>query len=101
MKNKIENLINTTTPNISQKERNKAIKFLVAYWDAVGEEITKMVQNKHDLPQTTQNYYGSYIAILSFLKECKICLSMAGLILILAGANIEGVKSAIKVMKGI
>ena len=99
MKNKIENLINTTTPNISQKERNKAIKFLVAYWDAVGEEITKMVQNKHDLPQTTQNYYGSYLELLNFLGECKVSLEISGIILILAGSNIEGVRSAIKIMK--
>ena len=101
MQTKIEKLINTTTPNISQKDRNMAIKLLSQYWGCLGEEITKMVQNKHKFPQTTQNYYGGYLQILSFLKECKINLSMAGLILILAGANIEGVKSAIKITKGI
>ena len=101
MQTKIENLINDLNPNVSEKDRNMAIKLLSDYWDAVGEEITKMVANKHEFPQTTQNYYGGYLQILSFLKECKVNLSMAGLILILAGANIEGVKSAIKIMKGI
>ena len=101
MQTKIVNLINDLNPNMAQNKRNLAIKTISGYWDAVGEEITKMVQNKHDLPQTTQNYYGGYLQILNFLKECKVNLSMAGLILILAGANIEGVKSAIKITKGI
>ena len=101
MQTKIANLINDLNPNMAQNKRNLAIKTISQYWDAVGEEITKMVQNKHDFPQTTQNYYGGYLQILSFLKECKVNLSMAGLILILAGANIEGVKSAIKITKGI
>ena len=101
MQTKIEKIINDFNPEVCEKDRNLAIKFLGHYWDCLGEEITKKVANKHKLPQTTQNYYGSYIEILSFLKDCKIGLAMAGLILILAGAKIEGVKSAIKIMRGL
>ena len=101
MQTKIVNLINELNPNVSEKDRNMAIKLLSDYWDAVGEEITKMVANKHKRPQTTQNYYGSYLELLGFLRECKVSLEISGIILILAGANIEGVKSAIKITKGI
>ena len=101
MQAKIEKIINDFNPEVCEKDRNLAIKLLGQYWDCLGEEITAMVANKHKFPQTTQNYYGSYIEILSFLKDCKIGLAMAGLILILAGAKIEGVKSAIKIMKGL
>ena len=101
MKNKIENLVNDLNPSLSQNDRNLAIKTINGYWDAVGEEISKMVVNKHNLPQTTQNYYGSYLELLGFLRECKVSLEISGIILILAGANIEGVKSAIKITKGI
>ena len=101
MQSKIEKIVNDFNPEVSKKDRNMAIKLLGQYWDCLGEEITKMVANKHEFPQTTQNYYGGYLQILSFLKECKVNLSMAGLILILAGAKIEGVKSAIKIMRGL
>ena len=101
MQSKIEKLVNDFNPDVCKKDRDLAIKLLGQYWDCLGAEISKMVQNKHKLPQTTQNYYGSYIEILSFLKDCKIGLAMAGLILILAGAKIEGVKSAIKIMRGL
>ena len=101
MQAKIEKIINDFNPEVCEKDRNLAIKLLGQYWDCLGEEITKKVANKHKLPQTTQNYYGGYSQILSFLKECEVSLAMAGLILILAGANIEGVKSAIKITKGI
>ena len=101
MQTKIANLINELNPNVSEKDRNMAIKLLSDYWDAVGEHITEMVANKHKRPQTTQNYYGSYLELLGFLTECRISLEISGIILILAGANIEGVKSAIKIMKGI
>ena len=101
MQTKIVNLINDLNPNMAQNDRNLAIKTISGYWDAVGEEITKMVVNKHKRPQTTQNYYGSYLELLGFLRECKVSLEISGIILILAGANIEGVKSAIKITKGI
>ena len=101
MQTKIENLVNDLNPNMDQNKRNLAIKTINGYWDAVGEEIAKMVVNKHNLPQTTQNYYGSYLEILGFLTDCRVSLEISGTILILAGANIEGVKSAIKITKGI
>ena len=101
MKNKIENLVNDLNPNMDQNKRNLAIKTINGYWDAVGKEISKMVVNKHNLPQTTQNYYGSYLELLGFLTDCRISLDISGIILILAGANIEGVKSSIKITKGI
>ena len=101
MQTKIENLINDLNPNMALNKRNLAIKTINGYWEVVGEEISKMVVNKHKLPQTTQNYYGSYLELLGFLTDCRISLEISGIILILAGANIEGVKSAIKITKGI
>ena len=101
MQAKIEKIINDFNPEVCEKDRNLAIKLLGQYWDCLGEEITKMVANKHKLPQTTQNYYGSYLELLGFLTDCRISLEISGIILILAGANIEGVKSAIKITKGI
>ena len=101
MQTKIEKIVNDFNPEVCEKDRKMAIKLLSQYWDCLGDDISVMVANKHKLPQTTQNYYGSYIEILSFLKDCKIGLAMAGLILILAGAKIEGVKSAIKIMRGL
>lgn len=100
MQTKIKNLVNELNPNLSQNERNLAIETMQGYWDCVGADMTKMVTNKHKLPQTTQDYYGSYLELLSFLRECKVSLEIAGLILILAGAKVEGVKSAVQIMNG-
>ena len=63
MQTKIEQIINDLNPEVSKKDRNMAIKLLGQYWDCLGEEITKMVANKHKFPQTTQNNDKRYTYI--------------------------------------
>tara|TARA_R110002051_G_scaffold324385_1_gene421417 strand:+ start:2204 stop:2509 length:306 start_codon:yes stop_codon:yes gene_type:complete len=88
---------NTPLP---QDKKDQAVKILTGYWGAIGTELTEMVERKHKLPQTTQYNYGSYLELLSWLTDAKVELSTASLLLIIAGADARGIKSAVKIILG-
>ena len=95
----IDEHLESTPLNHDQKSRAKVL--ICGYWDAVGEELIKMVEDVHSRPQTTQNNYGAYMSILAFLtKDCKIDSPMSAVLLKLAGCDRLGLATAYKLSQG-
>ena len=89
-----------TTP-LADAQKVRAKEMIMQYWSVIGEELVGMVDKAHDRPKTTQNNYGAYMSILSFLtKDCKIDSPMAGVLLKLAGCDRLGLATAYKLSQG-
>ena len=95
----IDEHLESTPLNSDQKVRAKVL--ISGYWDAVGDELVKMVEDVHSRPQTTQNNYGAYMSLIAFLtKDCKVDSPMAGVLLKLAGCDPLGLANAYKLSQG-
>lgn len=76
-------------------------KFLDAIADIATDLKPLVDEIEADLLKTTQNNYGRYMTILSTLGSGGETMTrIVGLALIKAGANREGVKSALKICLG-
>ena len=59
----------------------------------------KILQIKNKI-KTTQNNYGDYIPLITFLLDGKINKTNAMQLLIKAGGNINGINDAMRVING-
>ena len=66
------------------------------YWSIIGEDLQKLVKIAENKPNTTQNNYGNYLALLTQLKG-ELGLNMAKALLIKAGGNKAGIEDASKI----
>ena len=98
MNNKIKNLVNTV--NIPDDQKKQAEKILSDYWDLIGNDLKQLVKSAHSKPKIYQNNYGYYLGLLTQLKESGIYTSTSAMLLILAGADVDGIKAAVKIIKG-
>ena len=60
--------------------------------------LAETVQEIESRPETTQNHYGDYMALLAKLIERKKTPMFWALCLVVAGANKQGVQDAIRSM---
>ena len=96
---KIKNVVDDTP--LPEDKKDHAVKVLLGYWERIGTELTEMVASKDKLPKTTQYNYGTALQLLGFLtNQCKVDLAVAGLLLVIAGVDKRGVKSAVSIITG-
>lgn len=76
------------TKNYSEDEMAELLTKIV-------EDIKPIVAKIEKLPPTTRNHYGDYMAVLSQTEEPRIRKRLAA-ILVIAGANEQGVADALK-----
>ena len=85
----------TTKPALTPEEKKAKLDQLIA--DLAGD-LAPEVKKIEASPKTTQNHYGRYGALLSmFSNGNKNSANIIALALIKAGANEQGVKSALQV----
>ena len=60
---------------------------------SIAESIKPILDDIHNRPATTQNYYGDYMRILLYKPEHKKLMSLS---MIYAGANVYGIEAALK-----
>ena len=80
-------------------EKGAALKKLIK---ELGEDLKPEVDRIEAKIATTQNRYGDYMALLSVLcKDMDINYAKTvGLGLMMAGANVQGVRDAVKALYG-
>ena len=59
----------------------------------MAEDLKPALQDIHNSPQTSQNYYIDYMRLLSYKPKYKKIMAIA---LLYAGANPSGIEAAIK-----
>lgn len=63
----------------------------------LADSIRPLLQEIHDTPPTTRNYYGDYMAILAGTDSQQRRYLFA-LAMIEAGANVEGIRDAMNLL---
>ena len=94
--NNIDKMINDL--NLTENDKKTAKKVLNKYWSLIGKDLKQLVKSAHSKPKIYQNNYGYYLGLVTSLNESGIYGSLAGMLLILAGADPEGIKSAFKII---
>lgn len=74
---------------------HKQINTVEDLYEVLKEEITEIVQHIESSPKTTKDHYGKYMGAIAMLNKSRIKKSVAAELLILGGANSNGVKSAL------
>ena len=83
-----------TIPTSSLTEEQKT-KLIDALGKEMVDELIQAINKIESSPPTTKNHYGAYMQILSKFGANKILMAN---LLILMGANKEGVKDALKLV---
>jgi len=69
--------------------------------EKLATEFTPLLNEIHSKSSTTKNYYGEYMNILSRFSNKGIgTIKLIALGLIKAGANVNGVNDAVKIIAG-
>ena len=92
----IDKMINDL--NLTENDKKTAKKVLNKYWSLIGKDLKQLVKSAHSKPKIYQNNYGYYLGLITNLNEAGIYGSLAGMLLILAGADPKGIKSAFKII---
>jgi hypothetical protein len=61
----------------------------------IAQTIKPLLDEIHNLPPTTQNYYGDYMRILSHKPERAKIFALA---MLYSGANPQGIEAAMKLI---
>ena len=81
----------------TQTKQKAATEALIA--DLAGD-LKPEVERIESSIQTTQNHYGRYMSLLTGFGDTKQKLYLISLALIKAGANRQGIASALKIIEG-
>jgi len=65
----------------------------------LANEFKPLLADIHNQDANTKNYYGDYLSILSQFADNKGKLKLIALSLMYAGANVEGVEAAVKILQ--
>lgn len=81
-------------------KRNREANAIVKMTDALVTELRPFVSDIEGQRPTTQNHYGKYLALISSLRDSFadstiLTPKFLGGVLIKAGANTQGVRSAV------
>lgn len=65
--------------------------------NGLAEDLKPEVENIEAMPETTRNHYGQYMRLVTLVPGKEAIIATA---LIKAGANVQGVRDALYIMKG-
>ena len=89
--------LKTATEENKQEARKKCVRIMAEMLAPEAKQIVEMVEAK---PETTQNRYGDYMAVLgdqNYKGLWKVALALA---LSQNGGNIQGIDSAMGILSG-